>query len=81
VEALLDTKDAAKLLAVSEAFLERARWAGEPAIPFIRVGSRAVRYSPAALEQYIRNRQSTVSGGDVGSDAPVRSMQQMPDEK
>jgi hypothetical protein len=42
-ERLLGTAEAAKFLLVSEAFLERDRWAGSR-IPFIKVGSRAVRY-------------------------------------
>jgi len=39
---LLTTKEAAPILGVSEAFLERDRWAGAQ-VPFIRIGSRAVR--------------------------------------
>ena len=57
---LLTTKEAAHLLGVSEAFLERDRWAGAR-IPFIKVGSRAVRYRITDLETYIQAqaRQST----------------------
>ena len=40
---LLTTKEAARFLGVSAAFLERDRWAGAE-IPFVRIGSRAVRY-------------------------------------
>ena len=54
-EALLSTKEAARFLGVSEAFLERDRWAGAK-IPFIRVGSRAVRYSRDDLETFVRSR-------------------------
>ena len=59
-EHLLTTKEAAPILGVSVAFLERDRWAGAR-IPFIRVGSRAVRYRPADIEAYIvsRVRRST----------------------
>lgn len=59
-EKLLTTKEAAQFLCVSEAFLERDRWAGAR-IPFIRVGTRAVRYERSALETYIetRRRRST----------------------
>lgn len=49
---LLCTKQAAKLLGVSKAFLDRDRWAGAR-IPFIRIGSRAVRYRQADLDAYI----------------------------
>jgi len=52
---LLKTKEAAKYLGVSAAFLERDRWAGAQ-IPFIRVGSRSVRYELSALEEYVRTR-------------------------
>ncbi len=52
---LLTTKEAAKFLGVSAAFLERDRWA-DARIPFVRVGSRAVRYEIETLEAYIRSR-------------------------
>ena len=57
---LLNTKQAARLLGVSSAFLERDRWAGAR-IPFIRVGSRAVRYRVEDLHAYIAGhaRRST----------------------
>jgi hypothetical protein len=50
---LLTTQAAADHLGVSRAFLERDRWAGAR-IPFIRVGSRAVRYRMQDLENYIQ---------------------------
>ena len=52
---LLSTKEAAKLLGVSEAFLERDRWAGAQ-IPFIRIGARAVRYDPDVLNAFVQSR-------------------------
>ena len=52
---LLTTKEAARFLNVSTAFLERDRWAGAR-IPFIKVGSRAIRYQQSALEAYIESR-------------------------
>ena len=52
---LLTTKEAARFLGVSEAFLERDRWAGAD-IPFVRVGSRAVRYQLSELEAFVRSR-------------------------
>lgn len=62
--ALLTTPEAAKYLGVSEAFLERDRWAGAR-IPFIRVGSRTVRYRMSDLEAYVENqiRRSTSDRG------------------
>ena len=49
---LLTTKEASRYLCVSAAFLERDRWAGAK-IPFIKVGSRAVRYRQADLDTYL----------------------------
>lgn len=61
---LLTTKEAADYLGLSKAFLERDRWAGAR-IPFIRVGSRAVRYRLQDLDDYIEARVRT-STSDVG---------------
>ena len=58
MDKLLTTKEAARFLGVSEAFLERDRWAGA-SIPFIQVGSRAVRYQLATLEAFVRSRMRT----------------------
>ena len=60
---LLTTKKAARYLGMSEAFLERDRWTGDPKIPFVRVGSRAVRYERSALDSYVRGRANRASGG------------------
>ena len=49
---LLTTKQAAEILGVSIAFLERDRWAGAR-VPFVKVGSRAVRYRYSDLLAYI----------------------------
>jgi len=61
---LLSTTLAAKYLCVSKAFLERDRWAGAR-IPFIKIGSRAVRYRVsdlnAYIEQQVRHSTSEVS--------------------
>ncbi|MAL48484.1 MAG: DNA-binding protein [Methylophaga sp.] len=60
---LLPTSLAAEYLGVSKAFLERDRWAGAR-IPFIKVGSRAVRYRLSDLEAYVEQqvRLSTSQG-------------------
>lgn len=57
---LLTTKEAARFLCISVAFLERDRWAGAR-IPFVQVGARAVRYELSSLQAYIRSniRSST----------------------
>lgn len=62
---LLNTAEAARLLGVSKAFLERDRWAGAR-IPFIRVGARAVRYRREDLERYIE-AQIRRSTSDMGA--------------
>lgn len=54
-ERLLTTKEAAKYLGLSKAFLERDRWAGAK-IPFLKVGSRAVRYRLTDLEAFLASR-------------------------
>lgn len=61
---LLTTEQAAEYLNVSKAFLERDRWAGAR-IPFVKVGSRAVRYLLSDLDEHIENccRQSTSDKG------------------
>lgn len=62
---LLTTKEASKLLGVSTAFLERDRWAGAK-IPFIKVGSRAIRYRQSDLDDYINNRVVYSTSASVG---------------
>jgi hypothetical protein len=52
---LLNTADAANYLTVSKAFLERDRWAGAK-VPFIKIGSRAVRYRLSDLESYVESQ-------------------------
>ncbi len=52
--ALLTTKQAAEILGVSVAFLERDRWA-RARVPFIKIGSRAVRYRHSDLLAYIES--------------------------
>ena len=61
---LLTTKEAAQFLGVSTAFLERDRWAGAR-IPFVKIGTRTVRYKPSELEAYIsgQTRRSTSDSG------------------
>ena len=61
---LLTTKEAARYLGVSKAFLERDRWAGAR-IPFIKVGSRAVRYRLSDLDAFL-DRQVRQSTSDMG---------------
>lgn len=61
---LLNTQQAAQYLGVSKAFLERDRWAGAR-VPFIKVGSRAVRYRLSDLDAFLdsRVRSSTSDAG------------------
>jgi len=61
---LVEMTAPAAYLGVSKAFLERDRWAGAR-IPFVRIGSRAVRYRQSDLDQYIQAqlRRSTSDPG------------------
>jgi hypothetical protein len=64
-EFLLTTLEAAAFLRVSVAFLERDRWAGAR-VPYIKVGSRAVRYRIADLEQYVADQRMSAPIDAVG---------------
>ncbi|VAW71644.1 hypothetical protein MNBD_GAMMA12-1144 [hydrothermal vent metagenome] len=57
----LTTTEAAHYIGMSKAFLERDRWAGAR-IPFVRMGSRAIRYDIEMLDQYINSmiRKNTI---------------------
>jgi len=63
---LLTTKEAARYLGVSKAFLERDR-CYTARIQFVKVGSRAVRYRPEDLDAYLsaQVRKSTSDKGRV----------------
>lgn len=63
---LLSITQAALYLGVSKAFLERDRWAGAR-IPFIKIGSRAVRYHQNDLDQYIE-QQVRISTSQFGGE-------------
>lgn len=64
----LTTKEAARYLGMSEAFLERDRWTGDSKIPFTRVGSRAVRYGRSDLDAYLASRiRKSPEAGTSGS--------------
>lgn len=54
IKKLLTTKETSHILCVSEAFLERDRWAGAR-MPFIKVGARAIRYRLQDIEKYIED--------------------------
>jgi len=67
---MLTTAEAANYLSVSKAFLERDRWAGAR-IPFIRVGSRSVRYRLEDLENYIDQQVRLSTSDPGGSKCPL----------
>lgn len=67
---LLTTEQAASYLGVSPAFLERDRWAGE-SIPYIRIGSRLVRYRQSDLDDYVDERRANDYGFDEDDDYEV----------
>lgn len=58
MEQLLNEKQTAKLLSVSEEFLQGDRWRG-PTIPYVKVGNRAVRYRVSDLEKFLESRLKT----------------------
>ena len=62
---LLNTKQAAQLIGMSASFLEKDRWAGAK-IPFIKMGSRSVRYRKTDIDAYIEDqvRKSTSDKGE-----------------
>jgi excisionase family DNA binding protein len=68
-QALLTTRQAAERLGVSEYFLERDRCT-TARIPFIRVGTRAVRYRPEDLDRFVASseRRSTADKGTATSE-------------
>lgn len=66
---LLKTEQAAQYLSVSKAFLERDRWAGAK-VPFIKIGSRTIRYRLTDLQNYISS-QSRKSTSDRGENAAL----------
>lgn len=67
-EKLLSTSEAALRLGVSKAFLERDRWAGAR-IPFVRVGTRAIRYRQSDLDTFIKKQiHRSTSEYPVGGD-------------
>lgn len=67
---LLTTKEAARYLGVSEAFLERDRWAGAR-IPFVKIGARAVRYEQKTLDAYISAQVRHSTSQDYTSPHPL----------
>ena len=60
---LLTTTEVAIYISMSKAFLERDRWAGAR-IPFIKIGSRAVRYRKSDLDAYIDKQVRTSTCDD-----------------
>lgn len=52
---LLTSQQAAEYLNLSTAFLERDRWAGAR-VPFIKVGTRSIRYRIEDLQRFIESR-------------------------
>lgn len=50
---LVGEKTAAKLIGVSPAMLIAGRFRKRPLLPFVRVGSRAIRYRVADIEDFI----------------------------
>lgn len=66
LQTILNTKQAAEYLGMSKAFLERDRCYGAQ-IPFIKLGSRSIRYRLVDLDTYIEQqvRKSTCDNGGI----------------
>jgi len=56
MQELLTTLQAAQFLGMSAAFLEKARWAGNPKIPYRKIG-RSVRYEKDDLQEYVDSQK------------------------
>ena len=71
--ALLDTRDAARLLGLSKSFLEHDRLRPALGIPYIKLGG-VVRYDPQGLMEWARARvvNPLPAATAPQSDAPVR---------
>jgi len=52
---LMNTIEAAAYLGVERTFLERDRWAGAK-VPFVRLGTRTIRYRQSDLEAFVASR-------------------------
>lgn len=56
---LLDTREAARYLGLAEVTLRQWRWLQRPEQPpFLRVGSRTIRYRRQALAEWALRRES-----------------------
>jgi excisionase family DNA binding protein len=55
---ILTTVQAAGYLGVSTSFLEKDRWRGA-VIPFVRIGSRSIRYRMTDLEAFLSKETFT----------------------
>lgn len=62
---LLSTKQAAQYLSVSAAFLERDR-VEAARIPFVKLGTRSVRYRVQDLDQFIEQQIYRSTSQEVG---------------
>jgi excisionase family DNA binding protein len=65
---LLTAEEAAQLLKVSLSWLAKARMRGDGP-PFIKIG-RAIRYSDAALQQWMKSRQRLSTSEDEAKMRP-----------
>ncbi len=61
---LLNQVEVAEFLGLSEAWLERARWAGDGP-RYIKFG-RAVRYKSSDIEKYLAKRERSSTSAEVG---------------
>ena len=62
-QTLLTTEQAASYLGISKAFLERDRWRRQT-VPFVRIGTRSVRYRQSDLNDIINAGRVSGSRGE-----------------
>ena len=63
---LVSEKTAARLIGVSYGMLVAGRFKRQPLLPFVRLGSRTIRYRVSDIEAYVSSRVVT-------TDAPLPS--------
>jgi predicted DNA-binding transcriptional regulator AlpA len=69
---LVSEKEAAKLLAVSVAMLVARRFQKRPLLPFVRIGSRTIRYRVADINAFIDRNTNRTAVNDVANGATLR---------
>lgn len=70
---LITEAAAARRLGVSPQYLLKWRFLGRPALPFVRLGKRMIRYRPADIDALIQNRVVAPTAPHLRYDADPRT--------